>query len=100
MGNFCSSAESIREMQIEIQELRNDIAKLAKDREVPKVLAGDGMTTPQGGSSSSSRIYHQATIGTRRRWPVGRYGSLEESRAAEAFVARVGRSKNYGRDRS
>ncbi|KAG0643069.1 hypothetical protein HOY80DRAFT_1098769 [Tuber brumale] len=98
MGNLCSRSESIREVRIEIQQLRDDIARLATDREVPAVQAGGGRTTARGGSSSG--IYHQATVATRRSRPVGRFRSSEESRAAEEFVARVRRSKNYGRDRS
>ncbi|KAG0643061.1 hypothetical protein HOY80DRAFT_916786 [Tuber brumale] len=102
MGNFCSCSESIREMRIEIRELRNDIARLARDREVPEVRARGGRTTAPGGSSdgSSGAIHGQARVGTRRRWAVGRYRNSEESRAAEEFVARAKRSRNYGRDRT
>ncbi|KAG0135390.1 hypothetical protein HOY82DRAFT_479970 [Tuber indicum] len=98
MGNLCSRSESIREMRIEIGELRKDIARLERDKEEPEEQAGGGRATARSGSSSG--IHHQATIAVRRRWPVGRYGSIEESRAAEEFVARVRRSSNYGRDRS
>ncbi|KAG0135389.1 hypothetical protein HOY82DRAFT_480030 [Tuber indicum] len=92
MGNLCSRGEPIREMQIEIWELQNDMARLAKDREVPEVQAGGGRATVRGGSSSG--IYHQATTGTWRSWPVGHFRTIEESSAAEEFVARVRRSRN------
>ncbi|KAG0135387.1 hypothetical protein HOY82DRAFT_600822 [Tuber indicum] len=101
MGNLCSRSESTREMRIEIEELRKGIARLERDREVPEVpevqVGGGRATVPAGRSSA---IYHQATTGTRMSRPVGRFGSVEESRAAEEFVARVRRSRNYGRDRS
>ncbi|KAG0135384.1 hypothetical protein HOY82DRAFT_536815 [Tuber indicum] len=107
MGNLCSLSESIREMRIEIGELRNDIAKLAKDREVPEVQAVGRRTTARGGGGGGSSsgggsggIHHQARAPIRRSWAVGRYGSSEEARAAEEFVARARRSRNYGRERS
>ncbi|KAG0643068.1 hypothetical protein HOY80DRAFT_1034590 [Tuber brumale] len=105
MGNLCSLSESIREMRIEIGELRNDVARLAKDREVPEVRAESGRTTTRGGSGGgrgdgSGGRYDQTRVATRRSWAVGRYRSSEESRAAEEFVARAKRSRNYGRDRS
>ncbi|CUS15076.1 unnamed protein product, partial [Tuber aestivum] len=37
MGNLCSRGESIRKMEIQIGELRNDMARLAGDREVSEV---------------------------------------------------------------
>ncbi|KAG0640705.1 hypothetical protein HOY80DRAFT_789313 [Tuber brumale] len=98
MGNRCSCSESIREMRTEIGELRKEIAKLARDKVVPKVQAGGGRNTASGGSGSG--ICDQAAIATRRSRPVGRFKSAEESRVAEEFVARVKRSRNYGRDRS
>ncbi|KAG0135385.1 hypothetical protein HOY82DRAFT_631459 [Tuber indicum] len=109
MGNLCSLSESIREMRVEIGELRNDIARLARDREVLEAQTGDGKATSRGGGSGASSggsgggsggIHHQARAPIRRSWAVGRYGSSEEARAAEEFVARVKRSRNYGRDRS
>jgi hypothetical protein len=89
-------------MRTEIGELRKDIAKLTRDRAVPKAQVGGGRTTARsgGGGGGSGGVYGQATVATRRRWPVGRYGSSEESKAAEEFVARARRSRNYGRDRS
>ncbi|KAG0135388.1 hypothetical protein HOY82DRAFT_631463 [Tuber indicum] len=99
MGNLCSRSESIREMRNEIGELRKDIERVARDREVPEVQARDGRATVRGGGSSSG-ICHQAPIATRMSRPVGSFRSIEESRAAEEFVARVRRSRNYGRDRS
>ncbi|KAG0643070.1 hypothetical protein HOY80DRAFT_529019 [Tuber brumale] len=98
MGNLCSRTEPIQEMQIEIRELRNDIARLARDREVPEVQVGGERTTARGGSSSG--VFHQATTATRRSRPVGNYRTPEEARTAEEFVARVRRSRNYGRDRN
>ncbi|KAG0135391.1 hypothetical protein HOY82DRAFT_499208 [Tuber indicum] len=100
MGNLCSCSVSTRETQIEIGEPQHGVARRARVSEEPEVQPGGGGATAPGGSGSG--IYHQATVAvsTRRHWPVGRFRSAEESRAAEEFVARAMRSGNYGRDRS
>ncbi|KAG0135392.1 hypothetical protein HOY82DRAFT_631468 [Tuber indicum] len=99
MGNLCSCSGSARETQIEIGEPQNDVARQVRVREEPEVHPGSEGATALGGSGSG--IHHQATVSvaTRRSWPIGRFRSPEESRAAEEFVARAMRSGNYGRDR-
>ncbi|KAG0643099.1 hypothetical protein HOY80DRAFT_947678 [Tuber brumale] len=91
MGNFCSRGESIRKLEIEIGELRNDIARLARDREASEAKVGDGRTAAR--ASSGGRIYDQGAASRRGRM-VERYGRLGYSGGPG------GRARNVGRGRS
>ncbi|KAG0135382.1 hypothetical protein HOY82DRAFT_600804 [Tuber indicum] len=97
MENLCSRSGSIREMRIEIGELRNGPARSARDIEVQEVQIGGRITVSCGGGGGG--ISDQAIVATGSR-TVGRHGSSSESKAAEEFVARATRSRCYGRDRS
>ena len=101
MGNFCSRGESIRNIEIEIEELRNEIAslRLARGREVSGVLVQSGRTTAS--SSGGGGISDQTTVTTGRR-AVGHRGGLGghgESNAIEELVPlrwRQGRRRGTG----
>ena len=86
MGNLCFRPESIRKIEIEIEGLRNDIARLDKDRKTWEIKAQDGRTTVSG--SRDGRISDQTTAATMRR-AVGHHGGLGghgESKAMEELV--------------
>ena len=86
MGNLCFRPESIRKIEIEIEGLRNDIARLDKDRKTWEIKAEGGRTTVSG--SSDGRISDQTTAATMRR-AVGHHGGLGghgESIAIEELV--------------
>ncbi|KAG0643062.1 hypothetical protein HOY80DRAFT_880603, partial [Tuber brumale] len=87
--------EPIRAMRIGIGELLNDIVMLAGDREVPEVQASGGRTTAHGGGSS--RVYGQTIVAIGRGRSVGGHRNSGASKAAEEYVARARRSRNYGR---
>ena len=87
MGNFCSCGETIRNIEIEIEELRNEIAslRLARGREVSEVSVQSGRTTAS--SSGGGGISDQT--GTTNRRAVGHHGGLGvhwESKAVEELV--------------
>ena len=88
MGNFCSRGESIRKIEIEIEELRNEIAslRLTRGREVSGVKTQSGRTTAS--SSGGGGISDQTTATTSRR-AVGHHGGPGghgESKAIEELV--------------
>ena len=77
MGNLCFRGESIRKIEVEIEGLRNDIARLDRDRKALEVRA-------EGGTAASG----QTTTTTKRR-TVGYHGGLGghgESKAIEELV--------------
>ena len=87
MGNFCSRSESIRNIEIEIEELRNEIAslRLVRGGEVSEVSVQSGRTTAS--SSGGGGISDQT--GTTRRRAVGHHSGLGghgESIAIEELV--------------
>ena len=86
MGNLCFRAESIRKIEIEIEGLRNDIARLDRDRKASEVKAEGGKTTASG--SGGGGISDRTTVATMRR-AVGHHGGLGghgESKAVEELV--------------
>jgi len=85
MGNLCFRGESIRKIEIEIEGLRNDIARLDRDKKASEVNAEGGRTT--AGVSGGSGIPHQTIEAT--RMAVGHRGGLGghgESIAIEEMV--------------
>ncbi|PUU81055.1 hypothetical protein B9Z19DRAFT_1122687 [Tuber borchii] len=83
MGNLCFRPESIRKIEIEIEGLRNDIARLDKDRKASEMKAEGREITVSGGRGS--KISDQTTAATMRR-AVGHHGGLighGESKAIE-----------------
>jgi len=94
MGNLCSRGESIRKIEIEIEGLRNDIARLDRDRKGPEVKAEGGRTTASG--SRGGGIPGQTTP-TPRMGTVGHHGGLGghgESKAIEELVPMRWRTRN------
>ena len=86
MGNFCSRGESIRNIEFEIEELRNEIASLRLERGREGVRAESGRTTASG--SEGGGVSDQTTAATRGR-AVGHHGGLGghgESIAIEELV--------------
>ena len=77
MGNLCFRSESIRKIEVEIAGLRNDIARLDRDRKALEVKA-------EGGTTVSGQ-----TTTTAKRRTVGNHGGLGghgESNAIEELV--------------
>ena len=76
MGNFCSRGESIRNIEIEIEELRNEIAslRLARGREVSEVEVQSGRTTASssGGGGISDQTATTSKRGGRTPWRTRR----------------------------
>ena len=78
MGNLCFRGESIRKIEIEIEGLRNDIARLDRDRKALEVKA-EGRRTTAGNQTTT----------TTGRGTVGHHGGLGghgESHAIEELV--------------
>src|SRR5437868_6115866 len=71
MGNLCSCGESTRGAEIQIGELRNDIARLARRVEETEERSGVRRAT-SGNGSDTGRIYNQMTVTTRGRSDGGR----------------------------
>jgi len=85
MGNLCFRGESIRKIEIEIEGLRNDIARLDRDKKASEGKAEGGITTAS--SSGGGGIPHQTIEATRMavRHRDG-LGGHEESIAIEEMV--------------
>ncbi|CUS13975.1 unnamed protein product, partial [Tuber aestivum] len=102
MGNLCSGGESIRKMETEIGELRNDIARLAKDIEASDGNAGRG-TAAGDGSGSSHQVSGKTAAATKRRSTVGQQGGPRGSKNYKLFEEQEGRRRraiSERRDRS
>ena len=86
MGNLCFRGESIRKIEIEIEGLRNDIARLDKDRKASEVKAEGGRTTAStcGGGGISYQTT-EATMGKAVGHSAG-LGGYGESKAIEELV--------------
>ena len=80
MGNLCFRGESIRkiEIEIEIEGLRNDIARLDRDRKALEVMAEGGKTTAGNQTTTTTG---RGTVGHHSR--LGGHG---ESKAIEELV--------------
>jgi len=91
MGNLCFRGESIRKIENEIEGLRNDIARLDRDRKALEVKTESGRTTAG-----------DQTTTTTKRGAVGHHGGLGghgESKAIEELVPmrwRQGRRRGTG----
>lgn len=84
MGNLCFRGESIRKIEIEIEGLRNDIARLDRDRKASEVNAEGGRTT--AGSSAGgipSQTIEAKRMAVGHRDGLGGHG---ESIAIEEMV--------------
>ncbi|PUU81053.1 hypothetical protein B9Z19DRAFT_1191456 [Tuber borchii] len=98
MGNLCFRGESIRKIEVEIEGLRNDIARLDRDRKALEVKTEGGRTTAG-----------DQTTTTTKRGTVGHHGGLGghgDSKAIEELVpmrwkqgARKGKGSRGGRSR-
>ena len=99
MGNFCSRGGSIRKIETEIEGLRNDIARLDRDRKALEVKVEGGATTAD--DSGDGVTSYRTTEATSRR-AVGHHGGLGghgESNAIEELVPmrwRQGRRRGTG----
>ena len=90
MGNLCFRGESIRKIEVEIEGLRNEIARLGEDRKALEVEAEDERTTVGDQIATTTR-------GTVRRH--GGLGCHGESKAIEELVPmrwRQGRRRGTG----
>ena len=90
MGNLCFRGESIRKIEIEIEGLRNDIARLDKDRKALEVKTEEERTAVNGRTTT-------ATGRTVRHH--GGLGCHGESKAIEELVPmrwRQGRRRGTG----
>ena len=77
MGNLCFRGESIRKIEVEIAGLRNDIARLDRDRKALEMKAEGGGTTARDQTTTTGR------------GAVGHHGGLGghgESKAIEEMV--------------
>ncbi|PWW76027.1 hypothetical protein C7212DRAFT_321153 [Tuber magnatum] len=102
MGNLCSYCQSIRKIEIEIGELRNDVARLARDRE-PTGVAVEGGRTVAGGGAGGGMRSQAAVATTRGSRAAGHRGGLRgpwNSKAVEELEAKRRREKSARRDRS
>ena len=91
MGNLCFRGESIRKIENEIEGLRNEIARLDKDRKALEVKA-EGERTTVGDQMATT-----TTRGTVRHH--GGLGCHGESKAIEELVPmrwRQGRRRGTG----
>jgi len=94
MGNFCSRGGSIRKIEIEIDGLRNDIARLDRDRKALKVKVEGGTTTASGSGGGG---ISNGTIETISRRAVGHRGGVGghgESKAIEELVPMRWKTRN------
>ena len=94
MGNFCSRGACIRKIETEIEGLRNDIARLDKDRKALEVKVEGGKTTV---SDSGGGVRSDRTTETTIRRAVGHHGGLGghgESKAIEELVPMRWKTRN------
>ena len=65
MGNLCFRGESIRKIENEIEGLRNDIARLDKDRKALEVKAEGETTTACDQTATTTRrtVRHHGGLG-------------------------------------
>ncbi|RPA99280.1 hypothetical protein L873DRAFT_1806783 [Choiromyces venosus 120613-1] len=103
MGNLCSRTESIRNIEAEIEELRGEMARLARGREEAETSTGIRTTTASGSSDSGSRTFHLPTAATKGSRIVRHRGGPGVPGRSEAAIEAVigGRgTRNSGRARS